>query len=726
MNASVTSPARAQEPRHPRLIVTEEMYPELRSRAQREPWRRIREQVAACTTLAYSPSPSPYRTYHSMTHVMRQGALACILFPERRDAYVRHLVNQMAHWDDLNRFRLTRPRSDWASMITGGDAFFTSVLALDIIHDDLTDDERREIESRLQTWYEFERDHAQGSWYLAKYGAMGIWALYRGDEALIEEYASAYDQRLRAHFTDDGVALVGGSYASARLAGGELAKTYFMDVLTFVGWRDYYSDPLLAAFYEWFYAGMVTPTRRFAVFQDCRDAEHSGTGGSIGNYRAYRFSRRAAASAAWLGPGPLHPGLLGYVLVDEPLPQPVAPTSRLWNSGYATLWEADSDEQSVMGALWSPDRQFQHDHYEVNAVHLTGYGKTLVRNTGYEGWGNPAAGFSWPYVSRFDIRPEWDYAVGGNIAYLDRDEPHLSKRGGGLDEGLLHPALDYATVSSGEAVKGGRHQRTMVLVKDRTGGAAPYFVLFDEMTRTDTTDHPLRLALHPAALEHEVIQGRESYRWAYGDEVFLTLFLATPPTPQTRLKRGGLSQMDVAPWYLHSEYDFPEEERRVATIVVPHRGAENSPVLERLAGDAYTGARITHPGGLVDLAVESSGVTAVDVDGVEVRARAALVRRRAGEVSFYFVRGARSLAAPGALSFEAGDGIGAIIRGAGGQISSPGTQISFAVRGGSDTVLLNGEPARTIARSAGKVTVEVPEGTFELAIVDSAGASPAD
>ena len=54
------------------------------------------------------------------------------------------------------------------------------------------------------------------------------------------------------------------------LAAGELAKTYFMDVLTFNGWYDYYADSLLGDFYEWFYGGMVTPTKHYAIFQGRR------------------------------------------------------------------------------------------------------------------------------------------------------------------------------------------------------------------------------------------------------------------------------------------------------------------------------------------------------------------------------------------------------------------------------------------------------------------------
>ena len=717
MTLTTAPHAEALESGHPRLIVTADQYPELRTRARNQPWRGIRDVVKSCTDLTYEADGNYYEKLASMRRLMHQGALACILFPENRDAYVRHLVEQMDHWRDINQARLTRPRGDWTSMITGGDAFFTSVLALDIIHDDLSDQERDRIEARLRVWYEFERDQSQGSWHLAKYGAMGLWALYLGDEDLVEEYAAAYDRRLRDHFTADGIALVGGNYASARLAAGELAKTYFMDVLTFVGWRDYYSDPLLGAFYEWFYGGMVTPTRHYAVFQDCRDTEHSGTGRSIGNYRAYRFSRRAAASAAWLRPAPLAPGLLGYVLVEEPLPSPVAPTSQLWQGGYATFWEDDPHEQSVMGALWAPDDRFSHDHFEVNALHVTGYGKTLIRNSGYEGWGRPVPGFSWHYVSRFDIRPEWDYAVSGNIAYLDRDEPHLSKGGQGLEEGLLHPALDYAAGHSGQAVKGGVHRRSMVFVKDRTDGATPYFVVFDEMARTDTSRHPLRVALHPASLRHEVIQEREAYRWAFDDDVFLTLFLATPADPGTRLKRGGLSQLDAAPMYLHSEYAYTGAVQQVATVLYPHQGVASPPAMGRIAANNYTGVRIDHRPNLVDVAVESTGEGSIVWESVELEARAALLRLRDGEVDFFFLRRARRFAAAGALGIEAEAEISTIIRGAGGRILSPGTAVTFTVADDEAVVHLDGVPAQVISRAAGRVTVDVPPGTHELSVL---------
>jgi len=709
---------------HPRLLFHADDIPELRERARSDPWRRIKGVVERSTSQVYHRDGSYYQRLASMGRVMRQAALACILFPANRQAYVRHIVEQMRHWDDVNAARRQQPDSDWNSMITGGDAFFLSVIALDVIHHDLTESQLADIEARLRTWYEYERDQSRGSWYLAKYGAMGLWALYIDDHALFEEYATAYDRRLRQHFTTDGVALVGGNYASARLAGGELAKTYFMDVLTRAGWYDYYADPLLAEFYDWFYTGMVTPTRHYAVFQDCRDTRHSGTSGVIANYRAYRFSRAAAASAAWLQPGPLVPGILAYVLVDEPLPPARAPRSRLWWSGYAALWEEDPHEDSLMAALWAPNRAFSHDHFEVNALHLTGYGHTLVRNAGYEGWGNPAAGFSWNFVCRFDIRPEWDYAVSGNIAYLDRDRPHLSKMGGGLREGILHPALDYAVGHSGSAVNGGTHLRTLLMVKkgltvkERGNGATPYIVLVDEMTRTESSAAAgtLRVALHPASLLHEIVEPRRTYRWAFDDDVFLTLFLATPAGEGTRLKEGGLSQFEAAPHYLHAEYELAGDRTQALTVLFPHQGLASCPVMKRIAGDRFSGVTLDHGGGLVDAVFESTTRVPVTWEGVRVTAKVALLRMKDASVTLYCVRLARHLEAPGAVGFDADHDVSLVMQGNAGTIVCEGANVTFLVGDRSPAVRIDGEPVEVVSRAPGRVVVQIPAGTHRIEI----------
>ena len=115
---------------HPRLLFGAGDIPQLQTRAAQDPWRRIKSVVGHSTSLVYSGDGNYYERLASMRTVMRQAALACILFPEDRQAYVCHIVEQMRHWDDINGLRRQRPDSNWTSMITGCDGFFLSVIAL--------------------------------------------------------------------------------------------------------------------------------------------------------------------------------------------------------------------------------------------------------------------------------------------------------------------------------------------------------------------------------------------------------------------------------------------------------------------------------------------------------------------------------------------------------------------------------------------------------------------
>ena len=141
--ASFASPVSAVD--HPRLLLSADDIPQLQARAGRDPWRRIKAVVEHSTSLVYRRDGNYYERLTSMRTIMRQSALAHILYPESRQVYVDHIVEQMRNWDDINRLRRLQPDRDWVSMITGGDAFFLSVIALDVIHDDLSREQRLAI-----------------------------------------------------------------------------------------------------------------------------------------------------------------------------------------------------------------------------------------------------------------------------------------------------------------------------------------------------------------------------------------------------------------------------------------------------------------------------------------------------------------------------------------------------------------------------------------------------
>lgn len=719
---TIPSTARAD---HPSILVTEDMYPELRERASQSPWAEMKEGVRDADTWTYAVDGTFRDKMSSMARLANRNALAVILYPEEKDKYVQHLAEQLTYWEDLALQRPNEPLVDWYAMIYGGGALLLSSIALDVIHDDLTPEQLEAIEPHIQTWFDFERTNITGSWVLAKYGGLLAWSRYMDDRGRFETYAQLYDARLMAHFTRDGIALVGGNYAFARLAGSEYAKTYAMDILTFADWKDYYNDPTLAAFHEWFYAGMITPTKNYAVFHDCRDIPHSGTQGHTANYRVHKFSEAAAAHAAWVGPDEVPDiGFLSYVLMDQPLPEPEPPESRVWWDGYAAFYEADPHEHSVMGALWTPDTVFQHDHYEVNAIHITGLGKTLVRNTGYEGAGNgPVGGYTWDYLAKFDIREEWDYAVGSNIAYLDRDRPHSDKKGAGMREWFLQPYLDYVSGDSDGAVVGGQHHRNLVFVKSEQDAAAPYFVVFDEMRRDDTTGtNPMRVALHPASANVEVVSDTEEYRWDFGDDVFTTIHLATPAEGETRLKDGGLSQMDEVARYIHAEYPYDggETQQQAVTLILPHQGVENLPDVQRIGGPGYTGAAIQHAPNLVDVAVETGPDASMAWNDVTIDGQAGLFRYTDGAVAYYMVRKGTNFQAPGVIGFESPSPVSVVLRGDSGMMWSftDDVPVTMLTDRTDLSFTLNGREARVLSREPGRITIEVGLGFHELEVIE--------
>ena len=176
-------------PRHPRIIVYAEDFDGLRARAERDGvWRAHRQRLAdsgpCLTYLRAAPSsPLSYRDYTqrltSMTKLARRASLGFLLLgdsPEARRAWSTHVATQLRHWVDINAMREQRPAADWASTVVGGSAFFVSVIALDLIRGELGSHALRELEALLRRWFDFERQRAGGTWYLAKYGAMGCWA----------------------------------------------------------------------------------------------------------------------------------------------------------------------------------------------------------------------------------------------------------------------------------------------------------------------------------------------------------------------------------------------------------------------------------------------------------------------------------------------------------------------------------------------------------------------
>ena len=726
--------ARAVE--HPCVMVTEADYERLRSMAEGTegiPWAHLKSNaINYITHVNYDPSADFSDRMELIVNLTNCGALAYILDPDNSSLYVNKLKTTLSLWEDIYA---EHPYAvDCAYSVQGGSAFMCSVLALDIIHDDLTPQELTAIEAPMQNFVDWVHTYAPDNWPPSPYAVYGVWNTYKGDpsaEYWNDMYREAVEDQINADGPDGGIYTNGVGYAWARYAGTRMSKAYYMDVLTAtsepMGENDFYNNPKEIAFNEWLYGGAWTPLRRYPTFGDT-EASRWSQGQYLGPFRAGQFSELAGQNAAYFAEivnRQVVTGLLSYIAMD-PSPEPVAPKSRIWASGYAAFWQnmdswsVNETKQAMASYLWCPEgsSDYGHAHKDINAIHLTGYGENLLFNSGYAGWGSGISGTGWTQSYSWD----WihNQAESSNTVLLDGSN-HLSKEGGGVDEGFTTDRLDYACGNSGPALDG-THRRNFIFVRP-SDNANGYWILFDEIAANPSKQHwSTQVLLHPNAKTIDTVTGGQEYRatidglMCWGDDVALTMFLGTAPTSVT-IKKGGIGAADDKSFegeYLYSNYALDgNKKEQVVTVLFPEDATHAKATMARIQGSGYTGARITQ-GDVVDYAIESDGANNRTYNGVTFRGLATMYRMDDGVLDFFFVRKGRLFDDGQAVreGFSADNDISLFIDGAEGSIISPGTNVTFYY----DNIFglfLDGSLASVIASGENWVEVMVPEGTWE-------------
>jgi hypothetical protein len=706
---------------HPFLIVREDMYAELQARASEEPWASWKTS-AMNYDAEFDLSQSYISRSNRLTRIVSRAALAYILDEARRPLYVQRIVTSLTTgWANL------APGLDASvhgTVVPPGAAFFNSVLALDVIYNDLSTEQRTSLESSLKQAADFYLNTTT-SWKLNLYGNRLIWGLYTGDRTLTDKARADYLDQLQTQLSPDGVFVAGPGYAAARLGHARDAKTHAIDVLEFTGEAQLYTDASISDFYEWLYGYSVTPFRKRYSFGDTSPDRNSLPNGPRA-VSAYRFSDAAARYASWNLNGDLPAtSLLGYVLMEEPMREAVLPTSRVFPDGGAFFREPTDSPEALSGALNNVMTDGGHTHKETNAVHLAAYGEHLLRNSGYKGWGTGAFGFDWTYVNRT--------AKSGNVMTANQND-HLTKVGGGIAEYLIGSGFDYASGNSGQALMGGRHWRNFCLVHS-SSEATGYFLLFDEIfpaSGTQTAD----LYLHPNSDQTDVVEADETYTWTIGsfntgsfdsdpgnddldvrfteNGVQVTLFLATPPS-STSIERGLLAQWDnsFVGEYLHATYPV-DGYTGVLTLVLPHDESHRMPAAVRSSGPYHSGVRLSHGAGAVDYAAVSTSDSAFSIGRVNAQGIATWFREQDDAVTSFFLRKGTRFDSPSfGISVEAQ--VSFLLEGQIGQIVSPGTNMTMRAYQTYD-IALSGVPLPILSSGADWIEVFVPEGkhAFEL------------
>ena len=742
--SAVAQPVSAEQ-EHPFLIVKKSMYPELRKRAEKEPWADIKRSAVGWFNSGYNPRSG--KETRDLSVFLSRAALVYIL--TESETVRQGAVNAMVGAITRTVPQITRSAQarNHGRTVPPGTAFFIAVLAVDIIHDDMSSSQKTSVENALRPLANFFIN-APSNWPLNVYGARLVWHLYKGNTAAADTAIASYIQHLNRQVTADGVFKAGPEYAAVRAAQGRYAKTHAMDVLAFTGKRDLYKEPRLISLYEWMYGYSLTPFGTFYSFGDSNPDDYDNLGKSevYSSWQsralsAHKFSTTAGLNAAYAMRGislaNVDLSLLAYIFYDRESPLVSRPPpSRIFPDGGAYFRERTESVEALGGAMHNfktpyADHIETHVHKDTNAIHIAAYGENVLRNSGYAGWGSGTSlkcpTCTWAYINRT--------AKSSNVVTVDEVD-YTAKPGGGITEGFTGDSFDYASGRSGPGFSNGTHDRNFCFVHPSTG-ANGYFVLFDEVFSSGGSDADLYL--HPNSDDTKTEATRERYRWPVGsstnsnisrtdNEVSVTVFLATPPDTAT-IEDGVLAgKYSFVGEYLHATYEIEEKNARFATVIFPHDKSRSRPDMIRIGvADLYTGARIDHSEEVADFVVQpvagkaDETISDIDGKGVSVRGAAAWFRMRGDSVESFFLRKGK-LFETGGFKLETEDSVSMLLEGTRGRIIAGGeTGTNLVVRWTSASWLdvhLNGSAVPLPVINSGKswIKVAIPAGNHEFEI----------
>ena len=693
------------QPAHPHLIYDQSMLPELREKARAPRFRAMLDYAHANWSKDSMSGNYPWQEWAS---VLNSNALLFTLEPDR--AVRRRYLDQTRHLLGLWGHYAPRLGQGHQGSVDASSVLFNQLLALDVMHPDLSTAEVREWEGLLEApyaWFAADRlpngDHFH--WKLARLGLLATWHIYHGNTAEARRATDDYVHALTQwSLTPDGSWVQSTGYAHARLGGNRTTKSNALDVIQFNGLYDFYGSQQMVDFWEWFCAFALAPNRHIPRLGETGlFRERPGWVPPL--YYLHHYDDRLAARGAWHaraapdGPTPRWlNNLVSFVLMPPVAPPPAMPTSLLKPNSGAALWGTDSTE-ALHGILYSLKREnwetggFHHAMDDVNSLSLSGYGEFLVMNAG--------TNYTPSYPGETPDGGRWYEAPLQNTVLIGDQQQHaLRSEGGGLTDGLTGGPTEFGATSSGRALGGGAvHTRALFLVHPH-GDAPGYYAVYDTVGQASCDGRTVHVLWQPntrRGTETTVAPQREyrlpvnGYRTAESDSSeAATLFFATPPAGVTVTSawKGSFDLGNFANTKLVA--DYPATMAGALTLVLPADANHPAPTATRLAGTNYTGARLRFPDGSTHTLLATHGGTATH-DSLTTDARAAVLTPRALTVyhatEVRLAGGARFHAArPFSLSLDAD-----LRR---GQIRLPGGGDFTYELPGAPRALVDGRPPR--------------------------------
>ncbi len=701
---------------HPFLICKAGEYNDLRAKSTQEPWNTIKAEAQnTYNSVAVSTDGMKIK------QLAGSCALLYILDTANQAQYKAKLIQIFNIWPSVSLID-----DNWGGVVPTSSGFFMTVLALDVIHDDLTPAELASAESNLQAVYDwFSSSALDSDWPPSAFGVRAVWAAYKNDATALSAAKTDYRTALLVQLSPDGVGLMGPEYAFGRLNGERSAKFGWMHVGEYTGLdTGYYTVPKLQKFYEWLFNAASSPFGSCVTFMD---SGHGRTGfpngganvfyAPTGLFAAGHFSQRAAALATWRIQKhlPRYPGdVLTYCLASELAP-PEQPSSQVWADGGATFHEDRDSTDALMGSMWNVVTAPLHRHHEINALYMSGYGEHLLLNSGYAGYGKSIGD---------EVYESWDWihnqAEASNNLLLGGAN-HSDDQGEGITESLIAPLFNYARGSADKPFSGSaKYFRNFMFVHPMDGQGG-YFVSIDDVFTGGASR--INLAWHPASASVATVTADQEYLWNVTKRVtskttYLSIFLATAPESGVAIKDGALAGWSKS---FVGKYIFPEyangttDKRSLVTVFYPHDDTHAKPTMSRISGSGWSGAELDHAGGVTDVVIGSEDAALITHGVTSFAGSAALYRNSSTGTDFYFVRNATSFddGATSRSGFEATAPVQLHMRGLSGVVQCAAeTDVTF-FNGVITAVAIDGEAVASTPDNGG-LTVTVSAGTHDI------------
>lgn len=678
---------------HPFLIVTKDMYPALRQKASKEPWKSMKTDAISYTNSTLKAENAPF----DLTKYIGAAALSYILDEENAEIHANRVYNAIKdHYSKL----VVDEKNNWSGIVSPLGALFVATLSLDIVYEALNNDEIAVCEDIISTKINLAR--RTGSWADARRGAHGTWDIYKGIRTTPD---NDYYSGIMKQITPDGVSPVTPTYAWTRVGGGnnEVAKSAYMDVLEFTGIdKRYYNNERIIKFQRWLYGSSIDCAKNQVIFGDMVGST-SKRWPAIINWRIVNYDHEAAQYAAWLWKGQTPPGhILSYIIPKSALPEPNVPSSQIYENGGAFLRDKQDDPNGLSLMLYNIKTQADgHLHHETNALSLSALGNRLLVNGGRLG-----ATVALAYM---------------NNTLTINGKNHSSKMGDGILEGFISDDLDFAVGSAGEALPSASHLRNAVLVHS-TAKVPGYFIIFDEVT--SKVGDQVKNYLH-AANETNIVTVSQLTEYTAKIDHFPTasnvstcFYYVTPPKEVNIKKVEGANPINIPNFPDHNRFEAvynvnEDGKKNLTTIIYPFSNTLPKATFQNIGNTDFNACAIPHDNA-IDYFIEPSTINdskQIALAGVKVVADFCLIRKIGDEIPFYLVKNGLYFSS-NEIGFQSDKKITVYASGTKGKIISQGAKVKL-VGVGMDKIKFT-PSVKVLSSGSDFIEVQLNKGTYSF------------